>query len=65
MELVKALPFGTILAWVVALVIGSNGSSGGALFIHKLTIADYDILWSWPLFLFGTGLAWGLLWMQR
>ena len=65
MELVKALPFGTVLTWVVALVIGSNGSSGGALAIHILKFGEYDLLWSWPLFFAGTCLAWGIFWMQR
>ena len=65
MELVKALPLGTILTGVVALVIGSQGSSGGQLAIHTLHFGDYDVLWSWPLFLASTGLAWALFWMQR
>ena len=65
MEFVKAVPLGVILTWVVALVIGSTGSTGGQLAIHHLHMGDATMLWSWPLFLAGTGLSWGLLVMQR
>ncbi len=65
MELVKAIPMGVILTWVVALVIGSTGSSGGQLAIHHMEMGDITVLWSWPVFLGGTGLAWGLMLMQR
>ena len=65
MELVKAIPMGVILTWVVALVIGSTGSSGGQLAIHHMELGDFTVLWSWPLFLGGTGLSWGLMLMQR
>lgn len=65
MELIKALPLGALLTGVVALVIGSTGSTGGQLHIHELPIGDWDLLWSWPLFFAGTGLAWGLMVLQR
>lgn len=65
MELVKALPLGMILTWVVALIIGSTGSTGGQLAIRALHIGQYDVLWSWPLFVASTGLAWALIYMQR
>jgi len=65
MELVKAVPLGMILTGVVALVIGSQGSTGGQLAIHTLHFGDHAVLWSWPLFLAATGLAWALFWMQR
>lgn len=65
MELVKAIPFGLILTGVVALVIGSTGSSGAQLAIHVVHLGRNDLLWSWPLFFISTGLAWGILWLQR
>lgn len=65
MELIKAIPLGALLTGIVALVIGSTGSSGGQLHIHHMAIGDWKVLWSWPLFLAGTGLAWGLMIMQR
>ena len=65
MELVKALPLGVILTFVVALVIGSQGSSGGFLSIHYMAVGDYRLLWSWPMFLASTGLAFGILTMMK
>lgn len=65
MEFVKAVPMGFILTWVLALIIGSTGSTGGQLAIHHMHMGDVSVLWSWPLFFAGTGLAWGLLLMQR
>lgn len=64
-ELFKAMPLGGILTAVVAIVIGSNGSRGGALAIHHMAVGAHEVYWSWPLFLAGTALAWGLMIMQR
>ena len=65
MEFFKAVPIGGLLTYVVALVIGSQGSRGGHLSIFRGEILQYDVWWSWPLFFAGTGLAWGLMLMQR
>ena len=65
MELVKALPLGAILTFVVALLIGSQGAKGGQLAIFRAEIYQFDFWWSWPLFLAGTGLAWGIMTLQR
>ncbi len=65
MELFKSVILGAVLAGVVALVIGSQGSSGGFLQIHSMTVVSYKVLWSWPLFLAGTGLSWGVMLLQR
>ena len=65
MEFFKAVPLGGLLTVVVALVIGSQGSRGGQLAIFQAEIYEYDLWWSWPLFFAGTGLAWGLMIMQR
>ena len=40
-------------------------STGGYLAIHAVAVQDYRMWWSWPLFLAATGLAWGLMAMQR
>ncbi|MEL6238595.1 MAG: hypothetical protein AAFQ90_08395 [Pseudomonadota bacterium] len=63
--MVKAVILGTILTGCIALVIGSQGSSAGPLFVHPLPVADYTIYWSWPIFIVGTGLSWGLILLQR
>ena len=65
MEFIKAAILGTILTGVVSLVIGSQESTGGQLAIHLMRAGDTSIYWSWPLFFAGTGLAWGLILMQR
>lgn len=63
--MVKAIALGTILTGTVALVVGSQGSSAGALAVHEMTVGDYKVFWSWPLFIAGTGLSWGIMWLQR
>lgn len=65
MELFKAVPLGGLLTWIVSLVIGSTGSRGGHLAIHHMPVGSYEVWWSWPLFVCATGLAWGLMMMQR
>ena len=65
MELVKAAPMGAILTYIVALAIGSQGSTGGPLAIFRAELYDYNLWWSWPLFLAATALAWGIMLLQR
>lgn len=63
--MIKALTLGAALSMVVALVIGSQGTSAGPLAIHPVTLADARIYWSWPVFLSGSGLAWGIMLLNR
>ncbi|TRD11332.1 hypothetical protein FGU71_05360 [Erythrobacter insulae] len=65
MEMLKAFGLGAVLTGSIAVVVGSQGSSGGALDVHAMALGDYKIYWSWPLFLAGSGLAWGLMLLQR
>lgn len=65
MDLIKAMGFGALISGCVALVIGTQGSSGGQLVIESFTVADVRLYWSWPIFLASTGLFWGLLLLQR
>jgi len=65
MDFMKASVLGAVLSAVVALVIGSQGSDGGYLNIHLMTLVSTKIFWSWPLFLAGTGLSWGVMAVQR
>lgn len=66
----KALPFGIFLTLLVALFIGSGGSSGGILAIFPFDVdipqlgLDFQLYWSWNLFLAGTGLTFGILLMM-
>lgn len=65
MELIKAMTLGAILTGVLALVIGSQGSSAGPLAIQLVHVADANFYWSWPLFCSGSGLAFGIMLLQR
>jgi hypothetical protein len=65
MEAVKGLLLGAVLTFVVALVIGSQGSSGGFLNIHQLHLGDVRLWWSWSLFLVSGGGAWAILAMMK
>lgn len=65
MDLLKAMGFGALITGCVAVVIGTQGSSGGPLAIHSFEVIDYKVYWSWPMFLSGTGLFWSLLLLQR
>lgn len=61
----KAMTLGAILSATLALVIGSQGSSAGPLAIHLVGIADMKLYWSWPIFFAGSGLAFGIILLQR
>jgi hypothetical protein len=65
MDMIKALMIGAILTATIALVIGSQGTTAGPLAIHMVHVAQTKLYWSWPLFFSGTGLSWGLMWLQR
>ena len=58
--LLKAIPIGIVLAFVVALFIGSGGSGGGLLNVHLVVYQGYEFFWSWPLSLIGTALSFGI-----
>jgi len=65
MDVIKALVLGAVLSATLALVIGSQGSSAGPLAIHLVNIADAKLYWSWPIFISGSGLAFGIMLLQR
>ncbi|QUL37251.1 hypothetical protein [Erythrobacter sp. JK5] len=65
MGVLKAMTLAAVLTWAIALVVGSQGSSGGSLAVHSMHIVDFKMYWSWPLFLSATGLSWGLILLQR
>ena len=63
--LFKGLVPAAVLTWVVSIIIGSNGSKGGFLFIHlshftgnsAYSIPSFSLYWSWPLFIASAALA--------
>ena len=60
----KAIVLGIFLALLVSLFIGSAGSSGGMLHVFQVNFEGYTFYWSWPLFLVGTGLSFGIFMMM-
>jgi hypothetical protein len=63
-ELIKAMIFGAILAFIVSLFIGSGGSTGGMLNVRHFVIEGVGFYWSWVLFVAGTALSFGLILMM-
>ncbi|MBH5321135.1 hypothetical protein I5L03_00890 [Erythrobacter sp. JGD-13] len=63
MAFLKAIPFGALLAVIIALFMGSGGATGGMLNIFQVDVnfpeygINFDFYWSWMLFLGGTFLA--------
>jgi len=65
MSFVKALIPGVILTFIICIILGSNGSQGGWLEIHRITMAGQSFYWSWHLFVATTGLSWAIFWMME
>lgn len=65
MDLWTALTLGAVLSVTIGLVIGSQGTAAGPLAIQLVSLADAKFYWSWPVFLLGSGLAWGMMLPQR
>jgi hypothetical protein len=65
MSLLKALIPGIILTFIIAIVIGSNGSHGGFLDIFHIMIKGQKVYWSWPMFVGSTGVSWGIISMMK
>jgi hypothetical protein len=64
MAFLKALIPAALLTWIVAGVIGSNGSRGGMLAIEHGLVQGHSFCRSWPLFLAATVLAWAIFAMM-
>lgn len=56
----KAIVLGAFLTVIVSLFIGSGGSTGGWLYVKHVVVSTYSFYWSWPLFVAGTGLPFGI-----
>lgn len=59
--LYKALVPGALFTWIVAMVLASGGTTGGALAVHMVHFHTIAFPWSWLLFLGGTALSWFIL----
>lgn len=65
MELIKALPLGGILTFVVSEVIWATKSTGGYLAIAAIPMSGHFVHWSWPLFIVSTAIITGILLLMR
>jgi len=65
MEFFKAAFIGAVISIAIAVVIGSQGTSGGPLAVQTVYAADVRMYWSWPLFFSSSGLFWALMLLQR
>jgi hypothetical protein len=65
MALMKAMLPGSLLTFIIAMIFGTNGSSGEFLQVYREMLAGYDFYWSWPLFVASTGIGWGLYAMME
>ena len=65
MDLCRAFTLCAVLSVTIGLVIGSQGTAAGPLAIQLVSLADAKFYWSWPVFLLGSGLAWGMMLLQR
>ncbi|MXO88332.1 hypothetical protein GRI32_06230 [Altererythrobacter aestuarii] len=70
MSLLKAIPIGIFFTLLIALFMGSGGTTGGQLNIRSFDVdiamlgLDFKLYWSWMLFLGGTFLFWVLIFMM-
>lgn len=68
MAFIKALIPAALLTWIVATIMGTNGSKGGFLFIHYIHVTGggafssggFSFYWTWPLFIASLGLAFAI-----
>jgi len=63
--LYKSIVPGGLFAWIVSMILYSGGTSGGALYVHRMTIYSVSFPWSWMLFIGGTALAWFLFYSME
>lgn len=63
--LIKAIPLGLLLSWIVSTFVGSGHSKGGLLNIQHFMVYGTEIYGSWMLFIIGTALAWALFKMME
>ena len=74
MSAIKGMLLGAVLTFAFCLVLGSQGSSGGFLYIFPVDVPaskmdvtslhDFTFYWSWPLFIASSLGIWGILAMM-
>lgn len=56
----KGVLAGTILAFIVAALMGHAGYTGGMLNVRHFHVQGHGLYWSWGLFVIASGLGWGI-----
>lgn len=63
--LYKSIVPGALFSWIVSMVLMNGGTTGGALYVHNMTVHTVSFPWSWMLFIGGTALAWFILYSME
>lgn len=63
MSTIKALFPGAGITLLISAILYGGGTRGGVFALERAQLLDFNLYWSWPLFLVTFGLARALLWM--
>jgi hypothetical protein len=64
MATIKALIPGTAITMLVSALLYGAGTREGVFALQRASLLDFDVYWSWPLFLATFGLSRVLLFMM-
>ncbi len=65
MSTIKALFPGAAITFMISAILYGAGTRGGVLALERAELLDFNLYWSWPLFLATFGLSRALLWMME
>jgi hypothetical protein len=65
MSTIKALIPGTVITLLISALLYGAGKRGGVLALEQSHLLDFDVYWSWPLFLLTYCLSRALLFMME
>ena len=63
MSTIKALFPGAAITLLISAMLYGAGTRGGVFALERAQLLDFNLYWSWPLFLVTFGVARALLWM--
>jgi hypothetical protein len=65
MSTIKALIPGAAMTVLISAILYSGGARSGVFALERTQLLDFNLYWSWPLFLTIFGLSRALLWMME
>lgn len=65
MSTIKALIPGAAMTVLISAILYSGGTRSGVFALERTQLLDFNLYWSWPLFLAIFGLSRVLLWMME